>query len=193
MKLEAPPSRYRVVERGGRLVVVDTVAGGVPPKARELVPAGLPDPPDHARNAAPYPRNPPTYPREGGDPEPQAIPPLTLDSRFRGNTGFAPEPPSLLRNVASTVCSDARDGDGRLQWTTARWFDARAPRTVTLTRQGEEQLGVATLALLIGAFCAVIFAVAMGVVGWVILVIAVTSLPRAKPVATAWIDRLERG
>jgi hypothetical protein len=198
--VKPPASRYRVVERGGRLVVIDSVAGGTPPTARDL----LPDRADEFPST-PYPRDP-----EGGDSQATSL--LTLDSRFRGNTDdgrdamleppspprpvFAQSPiatpPGLLSNVAATVCSDARDGDGRLQWTTARWFDARGPRTVTLSQKSEQQLGFATLALLIGAVCAVIFAVAFGFVGFVILVIAGSALRQAKPAVTAWIDRLAR-
>ncbi|MEO5492703.1 MAG: hypothetical protein ABIR08_01600 [Sphingomonas sp.] len=150
------------------------------------------------------------YPRESGDPEPQAASPLILDSRLRGNTNdekaitletplpprpaFAQSPiavpPGLLRNIAATVCSDRRDADGRLQWTTARWFDAKGPRTVSLSQKAEPQLGFATLALLATAVFAIIFAVAFGFVALIILFVVGSTLRQAKPGVTAWIDRL---
>ena len=174
--MKPPPSRYRVVERGGRLVVIDSVAGGTPPTARELLNT--------------------QYPRQSRDPEPQTSPQLALEldvlvpsSPAYTRSSVAP-PPGFLRNVAATVCSDERDADGRLQWTTARWFDARGPRTVTLSARTELQLAIAILTLLAVAFFAMIAAIAMGLVGWVILVIAGTSLPKARPAVTGWIDKL---
>ncbi|MEO6384952.1 MAG: hypothetical protein ABIO20_00465 [Sphingomonas sp.] len=187
-----------MVERSGRLVVVDSVVGGTPPTARDLL----------GEDGETLVTEP--YPRESGDSESLAMSPLTLDSRLHrdaeeGNSATleAPSPPrralaqspiatppGVLRNVATTVCSDRRDADGRLQWTTARWFDVKGPRTIPLSQKAEPQLGFAALALLAGAVFAVIFAVAFGFVGMVVLVIAGSSLRQAKPAVTAWIDRL---
>ena len=185
MRLEAPPSRYRVIERGGRLVVIDSVAGGAPLKARDLLPATVDDLDE-----------PPRLAEDDKDVRPaqefllQALA-TRKTSATASQSSFA-EPPTLLRNVAATVCSDARDADGRLQWTTARWFDAKGPRTVALSKKAEPQLGFATLALLIAAFCAVIFVVAFGFVAFIVLFVAGSFARQAKPAVTAWIDKLDR-
>jgi len=182
--MKPPPSRYRVVERGGRLVVIDSRSGGVPPTARDSLT-------DRREDDAP----PSSYPRESGE--------SAVENDVTREVPLRPSPyparrspiaalPGLLNNVASTVCSDRRDAEGWLQWTTARWFDAKGPRPVALLAKGEPQLGIAALALLAAAFLAVITAMAMGLVGWVMLVIAGSLLPKAKPAVTAWIDSLAR-
>lgn len=193
--MDAPPSRYRVVERGGRLVVIDSAVGGAPLTARDLLPDMASD--DEA-NVLPLER----YPRESGDPGPQEIPPMTLDSRLRGNTAqedVAPIPsprptsyeaPGAAQSVAETVTGNNRDDQGRLLLTTARWYDAKAPRTLRLSEAGERQLGGVVIALLVGVVVAIFFAIMGDVVGWVMVVAAVVLASRAKPVATAWLDRL---
>lgn len=199
--MQAPPSRYRVVERGGRLVVLDSAIGGAPMTARDLLPAMASDDGADALSLD-------QYPRENGDPESQTEFLTTLDPRFREDTDLgsgelpkAPprpaaaqrmiaEPPGLLRNVAATVCSDRRDADGRLQWTTARWFDSKGPRPIALSLAGERQLGFVALALLVSAVVGVILVVMGDVIGWMVVFGAFFLLSRAKPVATLRIDRL---
>ena len=190
MPMEPPPSRYRVVERGGRLVVIDSADGGAPPTARDLLPGMMRDDGADAAGVA--------YPREGGEPAP-ATPALeTLDPRLRGGTdgvrsdvrALTTKPPGLLRNVASTVCNERRDSDGRLQWTTARWFDAKGPRTIALSDAAEQQLGFVTLALLVVVVGEIVLAVGYGLIGFVLIFVTAAVLRQAKPAAAARIDRL---
>ncbi|QDZ06245.1 hypothetical protein FPZ24_01110 [Sphingomonas panacisoli] len=186
MKLEAPPSRYRVVERGGRLVVLDSVAGGTPLKAKELLPAATDD--VDAPSFRP--------PMESDDQRIGTAQEFLLQALASRQAGYTAsqspiaQPPGLLRNVAATICSDKRDGDGRLLWTTARWFDAKGPRTIALSAKAEPQLGFATLMLLAAAFFAVILIVAVGFVAFIMLFVVGSFLRQAKPASTAWIDRL---
>jgi len=185
--MDAPPSRYRVVERGARLVVIDSVAGGAPPTARDLLP-------DDREGFSIEP-----YPRESGDPESPTTPPVILDSRLRGNTNedyaTPPSPSALTQDPpgpAATVAGARRNDRGRLLWTTARWYDAKAPRTLTLSAVGERRLGNTVAALLIGSVLAVILVAVGGVIGWVIVFATFMLARQAKPLATAWVDRLAR-
>ena len=181
--MEPPPSRYRVVERGGRLVVIDSVVGGAPPTARELLSGKVSERSSDAASFYPY-------PRESGDPGPEAVSPFVLDSRVRGNT--AGNPPGAAQNVAETVIGNTRDDQGRLLLTTARWYDAKGPRTLALGAEGERQLGSIVVALAVGAMIAVVLAVVGETVGWVVVMVAIVALNRAKPIATAWLDRQAR-
>lgn len=175
MKLEAPPSRYRVVERGGRLVVIDSQSGAMPLKAKDLVP-------DTVAFAA----------------EPQAAPELSLDSAMASAPPPPPmsprspiaQPPGALRNVAETITGDHRDRDGRLIFVTARWYEAKGPRTLALSKAGEEKVGGAILALVGAAIVALLFLLFGDVGGWIIVFAALLLLGRAKPLTTAWIDKL---
>jgi hypothetical protein len=163
--MQPPPSRYRVVERGGRLVVIDSAVGGTPPAAKDLVAdALLLD----------------QYPRLRGETD-----------RVRATAqSLTTEPPGLLSNVAATVCSDQRGADGRLQWTTARWYDAKGPRTIALSDTAEHQLGFFTLALLVVTVGATVIAVGFGWIGFAMLFVALSVPRQARPAATRWIDRL---
>lgn len=190
--METPPSRYRVIERGGRLVVLDSAVGGAPLTAKDLLPDMAPDYEVDPPSFDPAPDPEPIDDRDTPASEPgfaMLAPPPSFPRPVATRPMIA-EPPGLLRNVAATICGDARDADGRLQWTTARWFDAKGPRTLTLSKRAEPQLGFAMLALLAAAVVAIILAVGMGFVGFVILFVAGSLLRQAKPIATAWIDRL---
>ncbi len=196
MVTQPPPSRYRVVERGRRLVVIDTQAGSHPPMGDYSDPPPAPvqtvdddSPLDLAVDAWP------SVPKPGQeaidqravpsalDPAPIAEPPLAAQRMIAG-------PPELLRNVASTVCGDARDGDGRLLFTTATFYDTKGPRRIALDPDGERALGLATLVLLAVSVAAIIFMVTAGWFAIVILVVAVSAVRQAKTIVTPWIDRL---
>jgi hypothetical protein len=99
-------------------------------------------------------------------------------------------PPELLRNVAATICSDKRDGDGRLLLTTARFYDSRAPRTIVLDADGEREVGLVVLVALAVAAGAVLFTATLGWPGIVVGVIAVVLVRQANQIATPWLDRL---
>lgn len=218
MLLEAPPSRYRVVERDGRLTVIDTLGDGAPRAARDLIArdgeARRPDPPAEAatptlihtlprRRPVPSIGPPATRPRPSGarqgNTSPDALPPgrrmIELE-RATSSAGRSPlrppaQPPGLLRTIAATVAGDARDDAGRLLLDTAPWYDAKAPRTIALDAGAETRLGAAVAAAAIGAFLA-LFLVVMGEsIGWIIAVIGVVAIGQAKPVVTRWLDRLQ--
>jgi hypothetical protein len=43
MPMEPPPSRYKVIEKDGRLITIDTLAGAKPSGAKPSGPAAEPD------------------------------------------------------------------------------------------------------------------------------------------------------
>jgi hypothetical protein len=195
-----PPSRYRVIERGGRLQVIDTWAATRPPRSMidyaDPVPAQGTDPTD-----------PPSFDsvaddwpdagRSPADPADMPADPVMPLDRSIASTPPLPRaadpvagPPELLRNVAATICGDARDGEGRLVLNTARFCDSRAPRAIALDLQGERALGLAMLVVLAMAVAGVLFAVSLGWPGVVIGVIAIGLARQVSVIATPWLDRL---
>lgn len=200
MPSEPPPSRYRVIERGGRLQVIDTWAATRPPPrmADYTDPAtvdavDLPDQsvadtiadrwPDFARALSDSAEAPSAPPTAQDQPAFSAPPPPRAAQIMTG-------PPELLRNVAATICGDKRDGDRRLVLRTARFYDSRAPRAIALDLEGERQLGLVVLVALAVAVGVVLSIAALGVPGIVIGGIAVLLLQRANLLATPWLDRL---
>jgi hypothetical protein len=194
-----PPSRYRVIERGGRLQVIDTWAARRPPAMADYA--------DPESVAVVEPSDPPFADTAAGDwadtaPSPDGFadtapqPAMTLDSPipFVPSPSRAPNlvagPPELLRNVAATICGDARDADGRLVLKTARFYDSRGPRAIALDLDGERELGLAMLVALALAVGAVLFTATLGWPGIVIGVIAVGLARQVNLVATPWLDRL---
>lgn len=193
-----PPSRYRVIERGGRLQVIDTWAAR---RTAAMADYAEPDP-----AASVDPSDPPfadtaadawsdTAPSPVGFTDISTQPAMTLDRPTpSAPSPRAPDlvagPPELLRNVAATICGDARDGDGRLVLKTARFYDSRAPRAIALDLEGERQLGLAMLVALALAVGAVLFTATLGWPGIVVGVIAVGLARQVNLVATPWLDRL---
>jgi len=193
-----PPSRYRVIERGGRLQVIDTWTARRPPAMADYVePEAVDaDPPDQAlgdtvtdawpnavrsspepvgiSSAAPAASDQSAFP---------APPPLRASQIVAG-------PPELLRNIAAAICGNKRDGDGRLLLQTARFYDSRAPRTIALDLNGEREVGVVVLVALAVAAGAVLFTMTLGWPGIVVGVIAVGLVRQANQIATPWLNRL---
>jgi hypothetical protein len=168
MPTEPPPSRYRVIERGRRLEVIDTMAGRRPPLA--YVPEARAAPTD----ALPVPEIPAYRPSA-----PVTAPPPGMIAA-----------PDFLRNVAQTVCGERRDETGVLLLDTARWYDGKGPRTIALDPEGERELALLVIVMLVVAVGAIILAVVGGPVGWVIVFIGLSTLQRGKALATRWLDRL---
>ena len=110
--MDAPATRYKVVERGRRLEVIDTWNGNMPVRQFH-------DP------AAPAARS--------------------------NNAGAAVESMRAARV----------DQQGRTVLNTAAWYDARGPRTITLSERGEANLQAlrvfAVFALLVAALAAYLF------------------------------------
>jgi hypothetical protein len=191
-----PPSRYRVIERGGRLQVIDTWAARRPPAMAdyaepESVDVDASDQtsadtvtdawPDSARSS----QDPVGISSAAAPDQPafSAPPPLRESQVVAG-------PPELLRNIAAAICGNKRDGDGRLLLQTARFYDSRAPRTITLDLDGEREVGLVVLVALAVAAGAVLFTATLGWPGIVVGVIAVGLVRQANQIATPWLDRL---
>jgi len=198
MPSKPPPSRYRVIERGGRLQVIDTWAARRPPAMADYAEpapvedAGSSDPPFAGTAADDWSD---TAPSLAGFADPSVQPAMNPDRpTLSPPAPRAPDPmaeaPELLRNVAATICSDARDGDGRLLLKTARFYDSRAPRSIALDPDGERELGLVMLVALALAVGAVLFTVTLGWPGIVVGVIAVGLASQLNLIATPWLDRL---
>ncbi len=131
MPIEPPPTRYKVVERGRRLEVIDTWAEGPPERSATDQPIKL------------------------------------ADSR-----GFEAGPALTL--------------------VTQRWFDDQAPRRIRVGQQGQSQLVVAAILVLIaGAFLYALF-------DWIVLLPIGFLLvqPRiwrgVRALLTAWLTALDQ-
>jgi len=192
-----PPSRYRVIERGGRLQVIDTWAARRPPTMAayaDPVPVEDVDPSDPPFSDTAADDWSETTPSPAGFADRSAQPARTLDPPVSAPSQRAPNlvagPPELLRTVAATICDDVRDSEGRLVLKTARFYDSRAPRTIALDLDGERELGLAMLVALALAVGAVLFTVTLGWPGIVVGVIAIGLVRQVNLVATPWLDRL---
>jgi hypothetical protein len=193
MPSEPPPSRYRVIERGGRLQVIDTWATTRPQSrmadyAEPETVADL-DPSDQAP-AEPIADRWPDFTAVPSPPPMTSAQPAPSAPSLQRAAQIVAGPPELLRNVAATICGDKRDGDGRLVLRTARFYDSRAPRTITLDLDGEREVGLVVLVALAVAAGAVLFTATLGWPGIVVGVIAVGLVRQANLIATPWLDRL---
>jgi preprotein translocase subunit Sec61beta len=195
-----PPSRYRVIERGGRLQVIDTWAATRPqPRTADYAePESIADVDlsdqalaDTMTDAWPRPARSSPDPVGTPSPAPAASdqPAFSAPSPLRASPIVA-GPPELLRNVAATICGDKRDGDGRLLLKTARFYDSRAPRMIALDPDGEREVGLVVLVAVAAAAGAVLFTATLGWPGIVVGVIAVGLVGRANVIGTPWLDRL---
>ncbi|MFZ5726866.1 MAG: hypothetical protein ACOY4C_10655 [Pseudomonadota bacterium] len=180
---QAPPSRYSVVERGGRLVVIDRETGETPPTAAERMaehdrqlgvepirPAKArvaPDTSAAARvesglSARPAPMQ-----------EPAAWPEKVTDGRGRLAAAIAernkrpwnnPAPddrpiPQAAPTPARIVSRPAPHvGGARKTIVTGKWWDAKGPRTVELGPRGQAELTGGFLFLFFGVVIAAIVA-----------------------------------
>lgn len=170
-----PPGRYSVVERGGRLVVIDRDTGQVPATAAERMaehdrrmgntpvrpakpevsaapaapPPGLTPPPaDRLREAiaARPPRAEPKQPWSKASPPPT---PARIPNRPQATppASRAPQrPPPTNGTVRKTVV-------------TAKWWDAKGPRTIELGPKGQSTLsgGFVTIFAAVLALCVFLF------------------------------------
>jgi len=192
MPSEPPPSRYRVIERGGRLQVIDTWAAARPqPRMADYAEPELIADVD-SQNQAPA---EPIADRWSDFATAPSPPPVTLDQSapvppLPRAAQIVAGPPELLGNVAAAICGNKRDGDGRLLLRTARFYDSRAPRTIALDRDGEREVGLVVLVALAMAAGAVLFTASLGWPGIVVGVIAVGLVRQANQIATPWLDRL---
>jgi len=162
-----PPSRYRVVERDRRLVVVDTWAKGAPPGDIRATPR----------------------PIAGGKPMPRpATPPRPGIADPRGATGLA----GLLVRIA---CMGSDDGAGHRILTTHEYYDAKGPRDIVLSATAERRLGRA-LTIVVAAVAVALVIGWFGMPLFVLLFFGVIGINAAmasviKPAVTRWLDGLE--
>ncbi len=179
--MELPPSRYRVIERGRRLEVIDTLAGRRPAYAAEAQPQPWAPAEVVDRPAADAPDVNP-QPDVVEERRPMVLPPPPAGSMPQA-------PPDFLINAASIAGSE-RDRDGRLLLNTARWYDSKGPRTIALDQAAERKLGAAILVLLAIVVGGIIAGVLVGWLGLVLAFIAFSLIGRIKGIATPWLDRL---
>lgn len=182
-----PPSRLKVVEKGGRLVVIDTATGATPPSAAERMaqhnqalgiapsmPAPKSTAPDlsaKARaesglSARPAPMAPPA-PSSKATPPPSRIaerlkaqstmPPGTPKGASPWTRGAAK--PTAPAKAVKVDRPAPRAGGARKTIETAKWWDSEGPRTLDLGPLAQQKLQSSFLAL--GGALFVLFIVAM--------------------------------
>ena len=162
---QVPPPRYRIVERGRRLIVTDNWA-------RDKTPPPSP--------ISPSPSGRDLLPSKAGD---------TANRIVRAGEDGG----TLLRRLALMACAGAEDAEGRPIFTSASWFDTRAKRQFSLGRSGVERVGGTVLAFLmmIGFFFILSFVIGFEAlfIPVVLLVIVGKNIPS---IGTRWVDRLQK-
>lgn len=171
-----PPGRYSVVERGGRLVVIDRDTGQVPATAAERMA-------EHDRRMG----NESVRPERRETPAPAAIPTASVPAaapadRLREAIAAraqhsepkqpwtktpAPPAPARIPNrpqakapSGSAPQKPPRSGDdARKTIVTAKWWDAKGPRTIELGPKGQSTLsgGFVTIFAAVLALCVFLF------------------------------------
>lgn len=175
-----PPSRFSVVERGGRLVVIDKETGQTPPTAAERMDL-------HDRNLGVEPIRPAKT---------SAAPDMSTAARAESGLSARPAPTQLV--AASTAANSGRDrvaaavaertkqpwknsqpndrpalksnpeparipnrpapqaGGTRKTIVTGKWWDAKGPRTIELGPKGQAELSGGFMFLFFGIVIAAI-------------------------------------
>ncbi|WP_033074292.1 hypothetical protein [Sphingopyxis sp. MWB1] len=162
----APLSRLLIVERDGRLMVVDRITGATPPTAAERMAEhdrrmGV----DAIRPELPAPNSkadiiPATPPRLVGLPGKKTLEPLAPVKARAGGDAAAAKP---WAHVASTAPSThmrpanpsmASSTYGSKTLVTNKWWDAKGPRTITLTRGVQAELTSGVVAVILAMIVA---------------------------------------
>lgn len=174
----APPSRFSVVERGGRLVVIDRETGQTPLSAAERMEihdrqlgiepvrperrTNAPDLSAAARaesglSARPAPTHQQAAQVETGKPR------VTAMKAERGKQPWASasgDRPALKTNAtpapARIPARAAPQSGNRKTLVTGKWWDAKGPRTIELGPQGQQTLSGGFLTLFVVAVIAAI-------------------------------------
>ena len=197
MPIEPPPSRYRVIERGRRLEVIDTLAHARTP---HYVPQADAAPETDLPAFEPAAAEPVAFDPTPGMPWSEP-PPTALDAVAQpAEPEWTPAPPpplvppgapsDLLQSIATIVCAQGRSADGRKVLQTASFYDAKGPREIVLDPDGERAVGLAILVAAVMAMSAIVFALTIGWIGFVIVFVLVAAGRNAKTIATPWLDRL---
>lgn len=164
-----PPSRFSVVERGGRLVVIDRETGQTPPTAAERM--DLHDRKMGVEPIRPAPRQPVPAPAaiEEVAPAAQREAPRPPNERMaaavaemnrkqpwsqKAKAGSQPQPARIPERAPP---QSQTTGD-RKTIVTARWWDAKGPRTIDLGPKGQAELTGGFMMLLFGLVIAAIVA-----------------------------------
>lgn len=171
-----PPSRFSVVERGGRLVVIDSETGQTPLSAAERMEIhdrnlGIEPVRPEARNAMPdmsaaaraesglSARPAPTQQQATPPARPRAAS-TTAERGKRPWTAEANDRPALKSNTAPTPARipnrPAQPSGVRKTIVTGKWWDAKGPRTIELGPKGQQTLNGGFLTLLVAAIVAAI-------------------------------------
>ncbi|UKK82926.1 hypothetical protein L7H23_10120 [Sphingopyxis sp. BSN-002] len=168
-----PPSRYSVVERGGRLVVIDRDTGQTPPSAAERMaeydrrmgneraqPTGrvtVVEP-----EAAPTPIEPAAPMRpETRPPNPRMAAAVAEMNRKRPwkeparASAAKPEPARIAQRPQPKAQASA---GGRKTIVTGKWWDSKGPRTIELGPKGQQTLSGGFVTLFFVALIAAIVA-----------------------------------
>jgi hypothetical protein len=179
---QAPPSRFSVVERGGRLVVIDRETGQTPPTAAERMdlhdrqrgiepirPAKtstIPDMSAAARaesglSARPAPMQEPARQPEKPDGGRDRLAAAIAERKKRPwaqepNDRPAPAAGPAPARIASRPAPQA--GGVRKTIVTGKWWDAKGPRTVELGPKGQAELTGGLMFLFFGVVIAAIVA-----------------------------------
>lgn len=162
-----PPSRFSVVERGGRLVVIDRETGQTPPTAAERMdmhdrkagvepirPASRQVPPEPAAPtvtaAAPPQRNPPRPPNDRM---------ATAVAELNRKRPWQESPRSTAQPTPARHPQRPRpQAGGRKTIVTGKWWDSKGPRTIELGPKGQTELTGGFMALVFGLVIAAIIA-----------------------------------
>lgn len=143
-----PPSRYSVVERGGRLVVIDRETGKTPlsaaermdlydrkmgiepmrPAEREAAPVVIP---------APQRTTPPSSP--AGNRMEAAVAAMNRKQPWQDKVKATTRPQPARTPPARSPAS-ASAGGGRKTIVTGKWWDVKGPRTIELGPKGQQVL-----------------------------------------------------
>ncbi len=161
-----PPSRFSVVERGGRLVVIDKETGQTPLSAAERMDLhdrnmGIEPVRPTARQTAPDPA--PVVQKES---EPQREPPRPPNDRMvaavakmnrkqpwsqKARATVQPQPARIPQRPAPQP-----QVGGRKTIVTAKWWDSKGPRTIELGPKGQAELTGGFMMLFFGLVIAAI-------------------------------------
>lgn len=168
MILEAPPSRYRVEERGGRLVVIDRQMGT-----------------ETVTRAEPVAVKPHVLTGERGSALRLRATPKVPPRAAAAMTSGAPPTADFLVNLAMFFTQAAPAGR---VLRTQRWFDASAPRQAVLDPSQTRRLGALVLFAGVAAMIVLIVAMFGGAAAGAIAAIIVFQLLR--PVIRAGLQPL---
>jgi hypothetical protein len=165
-----PPSRYSVVERGGRLVVIDRDTGQTPPSAAERMAeydrrmgSERARPADRtvAAEASAEPEAPAAAERpETRPPNPRMAAAVAQINRKQPWQG-GPKPAAKAepaRIPPRPQPGAQRAAGGRKTVVTGKWWDAKGPRTIELGPKGQQVLSGGFITLAAALFVAAIIA-----------------------------------